>query len=245
MKTILNNLLFLLLLLALLQSCKKGDCLESAGAITIVNRPISSFNQIDLNDNVNLILTQDTIERIQVEAGQNLQPNILTTVTNNILTIKNTTSCQWLRNPSEKINVYISVKKLNTVNYNGSGNVTSTNTITTDNITFNSNEGAGNVEVTLDAQQTFAYIYHENADFIFHGKSNYCASYTNSRGSIDFKDFIVKNMNIEYGSIRDTHINVTETLHAIVYFKGSIYYTGSPAKIDTTYYSSGRLIHLP
>ena len=209
-----------------------------------MERPIASFHQVDLADDVNLILTQDTTEWLKVEAGINLQPNIITKVDKGVLTIRNATTCKWLRSPSEKINVYVGIKKLDYVNYNGSGNISSTNTIVADDITFFSKEGAGNITVSLDAKKTTATILYENADFIFKGKTDVCYAYVNSRGSIDFKDFETRHMNIGYASVRDAVINVTEVLESLVYHTGNLYYQGNPSYVQTHSYSSGKIVHL-
>jgi hypothetical protein len=231
---------FLLLFL----SCKKTSCLENAGTKVISHRKTASFNKIDLFDNVNLIITQDSTEAIAVEAGANVLPNIITSVEKGVLTIKNSTSCNWLREPSETINVYVSVSNLNNLNYQGSGRVTSTNTIVTDTITIFSKEGAGIVNLSLNTVQTNAIIQKESPDFILHGNSDNCYAAIDSRGSINFADFEVKRMYIGYICVRNATINVTESLIAVLYHTGNIYYKGNPL-IENSYYSSGRLIKVP
>jgi hypothetical protein len=235
--------LFILLLL-FFSACKKESCLGEAGAETTVSRPIAPFHEIDLYDNIHVVLTQDTIERITISAPQNIEPNITTTVENGVLTLRNEAPCTWLRSASEKITVYVHLKKLDKILYAGSGNVTSTNTLITDNITFYSEEGAGNIEVHVNAVQTFSYIMHENADITLHGTSERCWSYTNDRGSIDFSDFVVKQMVIEYGSVRDATINVTEDLNSIIYYKGNLFYKGTPVVTKDEVHSTGRLVHV-
>jgi hypothetical protein len=229
----------------LMAGCKKASCFEKAGNLTRVQRSTATFNQIDLKDNINLILTQDTAEAITIEAGTYLIPNIATTVENNILTIENKTTCNWLRQPGEKIDVYVSVKNLEKLSYNASGNVTTTNTIYTDHILIESKEGAGNLDMTLEALVITAYLSKENADFTLRGKANVCHSYTNSRGSVDFKDLEVKTMNIEYGSVRDAVFYATEEINAIIYHTGNLYYKGNPAIINKTFHSTGKLLHIP
>lgn len=240
-----NPITILLLLCVLLfNRCSKPSCLESSGPITSTMRDVSPFHQIDLYNNLNLVLTQDTLEVIRVEAGEHLQPNISTTIENGVLILKNTTDCNWLRSPSERITVYVSVKKLDGVNYRGSGNITSTNTIIADYIKFYSDKGAGNVNISLQAKRTDAAIEYENADFKFRGKSDICYAYVNARGSIDFEDFEVKTMYIGYASVRNTVIHVTGLLDATIYHKGSLYYKGSPVT-TASYFSSGRLYTAP
>jgi hypothetical protein len=111
-------------------------------------------------------------------------------------------------------------------------------------IWFYSEEGAGSIEVTVQAVQTFSYIMDESADFVLHGTSDVCWSYTNSRGSIDFSGLEVKKMIIEYGGVRDARINVSEELNSIIYYKGNLYYKGAPQITKNKVHSSGRLIRM-
>lgn len=225
--------------------CKKMECFDAAGPVETITRKVSSFYQIDLYDNIDLVLIQDTVETIQVACGKYIQPNIMTKAEKNILTIRNNTTCKWLRNTGEKIIVYAHVKMLNKINYESGGDVTCTNTINTDHIDISSETGAGNVTLNIMAQQTSAYIHNENADFILSGQSDYCNTFINARGTIDYSNFVVKNMNIEYAGVRDATINVTEQLKSIVYHTGNLYYKGSPAVIDNKQLGTGQLIKLP
>lgn len=244
MKQQLHITFILLILLSGLQACKKPGCFDEAGSVTTVERKGASFHQIDLFDHVNLILTQDSVEKITVEAGSNLQPNISTEISNGILTIKNNTTCNWLRDPSEKINVYVSFKNLSLINYNGSGNITATDTLKLQRLGIYSEIGAGNVDLTLDAQQFFSYIYNENADFTIRGKADQCHTYTSSRATIDFSNLVVRYYNMGYGALKDTYIHVTEQIDLEIYYKGHVYYKGNPS-IKTTYHSTGRFIKNP
>lgn len=222
--------------------CKDENCFGEAGAEMAVTRAVSAFHQIDVYDNIDVVLTQDTVESITVVAPQHLEPNVSTAIENGVLTLKNEASCTGLRKASERLKVYVHLKKLDKIVYAGSGNITSANTLVADAILFYSEEGAGNIDVTLNAVQTLSYIMDENADFTFHGTSDVCWSYTASRGSIDFSDFVVKKMIIEYGSVRDATINVTDDLNSIIYFKGNLYYKGTPQITRDEVHSSGRLI---
>ncbi len=233
---------FVFLCVALLISCKKNGCFENAGSIQKSERLATQFNTIDIKDNINLVLTQDTINKIFVEAGEFISSNIKTEIANNVLTINNEASCKWLRNPSEQVTVYVNVKDLVRINYNGSGNITSTNTIVADGITFYTDNGAGTIDIDLNAKRTYAYIYNDNTDMIFRGNSDSCYVYTGERGTIDFRDFVVKNQTVGYGSIRDGYVHATESLKVIMYFKGTLFYKGNPGKVTTEYLSTGRVI---
>jgi len=237
--------LFVALTWLFFTACKKESCLGEAGSVVTVTRATSTFHQIDVYDNIDVILIQDSIEKIELVAPQHLEPNIITQIENGVLRIKNEASCTWLRRASEKATAYVHLKKLDRIDYAGSGAVSSSNTLLADNLTIYSERGAGNIELTVKAVQTFSYIMDENADIILHGSSDVCYSYTGSRGTIGFSDFTVKKMVIEYGGVRDATIHVTEDLNAILYYKGNVYYKGLPVITKNEVHSSGQLIHIP
>jgi hypothetical protein len=241
----LKNTLFLLLACSLLTQCKKPGCFGNNGDTTTVKRTIAAFHQIDLFSKINLILTQSTDEALTVEAGTNVHPNLFVNVDNGILTIRNNGTCDWLQNPENQINVYVSFKTLDRINYNGSGSVITTNTIVAENFTIYSEEGAGNMELQLNAKNTTVHLQGENPDVILHGKSDNCRTFVHSRGTINYSDFEVKDLHIGYTSVRDAIINVTSHIYAIIYHTGNLYYKKDPLHIETTYYSSGRLLKKP
>ncbi|WP_148661124.1 head GIN domain-containing protein [Flavisolibacter tropicus] len=229
----------------LLTQCKKPGCFENAGTVTTTDRILQPYNKIYLNDDLNLILTQSEEFAVKVNAGQNLQPNITTIVKDSTLIIENTTSCDWLRNPNETINVSVSIPNLKRIDYDGSGSITSTNTILADTIMIYSYLGAGNIDLNLNAKHTTVHLQGQNADVTLHGKSDYCYTLIHPRSSIYLSDFEVKNMDMVYVGVRDAFVNVTNTLNAYVCHLGNIYYKGNPNTVVPTYFSSGRLIKAP
>ena len=233
------------LIVLLLVACKKPACFEDAGSVVTIQRQTTSFHRINLFDDVDVILTQDTIESIKVKAPKFIEPNISIKNENGALTIRNNTTCRWLRNPSEKVEVYIAIKNLDYFEYSGSGNVRSSNTIKANKINFYSATGAGNIAISLEAKEVAAWVEYESADFIFRGKADVCYCYANSRGTLQFDDFEVKRLVIGYAGNRNATVVATESIEATLYHTGNVYYKGNPSNISTTFYSTGRLFPKP
>ena len=82
-------------------------------------------------------------------------------------------------------------------------------------------------------------------DFIFKGRADACYCYANSRGTLQFEDFEVKRLVIGYAGNRNTTVTATESIDAILYHTGNVYYKGNPSNIATTFYSTGRLFRKP
>src|SRR5678815_502237 len=62
--------------------CGKNGCLQNTGAVKTTIRELNTFNEIVLYDKIDMVLTQDSIQQVKIESGENLQPNIETTVLN-------------------------------------------------------------------------------------------------------------------------------------------------------------------
>jgi len=87
------SFLFFVLLTFLLASCGKDSFLDfakSTGETVTITRPNGEgFTKINLNDDVNLIISQGSSYSIKLEGGTNVLPAVETSVTDNTLTIKN------------------------------------------------------------------------------------------------------------------------------------------------------------
>lgn len=232
-------------LLLVFSTCKKPGCFGTAGPVTVTTRPLTSFKELVLTDNINLVLIQDSVEKIEIEGPQNILANVMADIAQNILTISNTTDCRWARDVAEKINVRLHFKDLQKIDYQGSGMLTNIDTLKLDALHIESNTGAGDIMLTVDTRYTGAYIFFENASITLRGKSETCFTYTNNRGIADMSDFVVKKMVIEYEGLRDTYIHVTDELSSVIFHKGNIYYKGNPVITKLISHSSGRLIQVP
>ncbi len=225
-----------------LSGCEKNTCFENSGKVVTSGRIIASPTEIHIYDNINVILTQDTIDKLSVEAGENLQAFIQTETKGDALFIRNTAACKWLKSPSEKINVYLSVTRLNSIVFEGSGNVLSTNILRSYYFLIFSDAGAGVVSLSLNAKDTRVLLIREGPDIILNGSSDTCYTYCTSRATINFKKFVVRSMQLDYGGVRNGFINVTESLGGRIYHTGNVLYSGHPSSIKMEILSTGKLL---
>jgi len=225
-------------------SCKKAGLFQEAGITTKAILPVDSFDEIILNDKINLILTYDSVEKVTIEAGKNLIRNINLTVSGKKLNIHDNNAYKWSRNLDYTINVYVSSNTLTKVSYYGAGNVSTTNTWATNEFTFDSWTGVGSVNLQLDCETAQLFIRMANADLTVHGKSGYTRIYCADQGSMDLKDFESQDIQMDYRSIRNSSVYATRLLNASVLYKGNVFYRGTP-EVKSVYTNSGRLIPLP
>ena len=236
----LNIYILSFLLVCTFSQCKKLG-LESAGTMVVTERSIEPFSKICLFDNIDLQLTQDTVEKIKIEAGDNIQSMITADFSGDSLILKNKAR-GLITNPDEKVIAHISINTLNSISYQGSGNITCTNAITSPLFEVYSNTGAGNVNLNLNTHILNAGIYGESADFIFEGHADSCYTYCSSRGSIDYRNFVTDKLLIDYSSARDAYVNVSDALYGNIFYVGNIYYKGRPAIVSVKERDKGRVM---
>ena len=237
-------LISIVILMSFLQACNKqeGTCITNTGTIIVQDRQVGDFDSISMNDNVNLILTQDTVNKVKVEAGQNIIQGITTRVVDHLLIIHNQNTCNWLRSYHSPINVYISIKNLWKVIYNSSGNLTSANAIASDIFIVDAWGGCGTIDLDLNIKDGFFLQHMGTANFILRGRCNINSLYAGDFGSFQCQELhsgytFIKN----YGS-NDCYVNATRYLDATIGSIGNIYYSGEPDTLYTHIYGSGEVL---
>jgi hypothetical protein len=237
------RILAILVSTLLLASCSRPGCSQKAGNTARQERPTAPFSHVVVEDNINVVLKQDSTWRIVVETDENLIPSVSTEVVNDMLTIRNDASCSWIRRPGESITVYVSLPDLNRFEYQGSGTITCADTLHLDYLSVEADHGAGTVHLLIDARYTEALVNNEVTDLIFEGRCESCSTWCASRGSIDYRNFRVGRLALTYAGVRDAYVWATDSLRSTIFQTGNVYYKGEPA-LSPDYRSSGRLLHL-
>jgi len=242
-----NNILWLvplaIALLTVIGCGKTGmDCLTNTGEVILQDRDLSAFDSIEVNDYVNLFISQDSTYKVVVESGKNIIAGIETTVENRHLVIRNTNSCNWVRSFDKPINVYISTPNLWKIYYNSSGNITSLNTMTTDSLKLEVWGGCGRIDLDIDVYMGFFYLQIGTADIHLSGTCGIISMYTGDFGLLDARNLSSGFAFVSNKSSNDCYVQVQQELNATIQSIGNIYYTGNPKEIHTTINGAGSVI---
>ena len=225
-------------------SCKKSgtNCMTSAGKVISENRSSEDFDSILLIGYVNLYLTQDSINSVTVESGQNIIDGIITEVNNHLLTIKNINECNWLRSYNVPINVRVSLRNLQKLTYESSGNVYSTNQIVSNNLTIVSWGGCGTIDLSINVEEGFFILQQGTVNYKLRGHCSISSVYAGDFGPFDCRDLTTGYTFVTNRGSNDCYINVSQYLDATINSIGNIYYRGTPDSIITHINGSGKVI---
>lgn len=226
-------------------SCQKGDptdCFKSTGEDIFENRSTSFFNKIELEDNVNLVLTQSDNYSVGVHGGKNVLKKVKTDIVDGVLTIKNNNSCNWMRSFKREITVYANVSLLNEIDYKGSGDIRSTNTITGDSLTLNIWEGAGQVDLDVDMNRNHIYFHIGTANIRYKGYSHISYITASSFGPVHAEELRTVFTYINNEGSNNCYVHTGLRLEATIKNIGDIYYKGTP-EISLVDQGEGQLIN--
>lgn len=227
--------------------CEKSildNCAASGGKITKEDRGHPEIHYIHLSDNINLILEQGNSPSLQVEAGKNLLPDIITEVKNGELYIRNENKCNWLRSYNKEVNVYLTIAALDSLDYYGSGDIFSVNALKSDSIRIDVWEGSGSIRLQLDVPTSHLNLHFGTVDFNVTGRSNVTYIYAASYGPFNCGDLDSKFVYINNKGSNNCYVRASVHLVATIEYLGNIYYYGNPGTIHTDISGDGKLIHL-
>jgi len=236
----------------MLIGCEKfpgEDCFKSTGEKTVEHRTIQPFEHINLEDNINLILTQGDEFSAMVKAGENLIGSIITVVNDNVLTVKNENKCNWMRDFNEEIDVYLTVNHLCSITYRSSGLILSTNTIVSDSLNIAVWDGTGTIDLDIQTRVSALSIHYGSVDYRIRGKSNVCYIYAGSYGPFFCEDLETTFMFMNNCGSNDCYVYCIGELEIQILYTGSIYYTGKdyaplPVLSKSEITGSGKLVNL-
>ena len=242
-----NSCLTLLVILAMLfavSSCNKSgaDCFTSTGTIIRQTRPVSDFDTIIARENVDIILTQDSVNSIVVEAGENIIDGIKTVIGNSQLEIDNSNKCNWVRSYDKPLNVYVHVKNLRKIYYLSAGNISSTNTITAGSFLLDVWGVCGSINLSLNVIQGFIYEHLGTADITIKGRVVFNSVVSGDYGFLQLKDLNTDYTFVGNSGSNDCYVNCDKVLDATIRSIGNIYYTGNPDSVHTHIYGAGQVI---
>ncbi len=228
-------------------SCKKenrSDCFKSTGNIIKEERVAGNIKKIELYENINLIITQDTVNKITVEAGEHLLPLIITEMDNDTLVIKNNNKCNWVRSFKKEINVYVTVKDLAQITTYGSGDVISTNTLTNDFLMLEMWSGGGSADLTINATESYFKIHTGSSDITVKGFSNSNYIYLGGNGWMWCDNLFTNFTEVTSLGTGDCYVNVSQALNVSIYYIGNVYYSDNSnlSIIYTDTSGAGKLI---
>ncbi|WP_026755433.1 head GIN domain-containing protein [Sediminibacter sp. Hel_I_10] len=204
------------------------------GEVTSVERPSTQiFNKIEASRGLDVYITQNDVASIRVEADQNLQDLITTTIENGVLII---TTKENIGSATSK-KVFVNVKELEEISASSGSYIYGNNTITSKSLKLNSASGA-DIELELDVTHLSCYAS-SGSDLKVSGKANEFIAKAASGSDIIAGDLLSNTCNASASSGADVTVNTIKKLTVTANSGGDITYHGNPELLEKNGVTSG------
>lgn len=236
------GLLFIFLFGFSLSSCKKNNCLSRGGDIVQEERILEPFQFIETYNNFEIYLKNDTIHKVEIEAGDKLIPFIETKVENGVLTIKDLNNCDFLKGYDNK-KLYISVDTLKEIIINEASDLYTVDTLKVDELKVKFLSQLGSCDLLVDGYGIQLQVWYASGNFKVGGNTYYSYLVAESTSFIYADSLNTTSCTVVNNSMGDIHFKAGLWIYIEIKDSGNIYYSGEPDEIFLKELSgSGKLI---
>ena len=236
----------LLILTSLVCSCNKPEqraCFKKSGELSIRTYDFGSFNQLHLKEHLSYKLVQDSTNKVIVRGGNNLLNFVEVMGENGLLTIENKNRCNYLRS-YEIPEVEIHYTKLINILFEGTELLYNEDTLITDYLTLTLRDGAGHMDLNVQAIDINAINTHGWGRLTLKGKTQTLRGNLMGDGKFDFSQMTALNqVKLITSSSIDQRVKADGIpLNVELNGIGNVYYYGLPSVINKVQYGKGKLI---
>ena len=238
--TIITKFILVALTALFLSSCNHSvnlNSIEGSGNVTTEKRNVEgNFTNVEVNNGIDLIIEQSEITEIIVEADDNLQEHITTTIENGTLII----SCDknlFIDMTAKKVTVRMPI--IEALEATSSSSITSSNTLTGENIRIHSSSSA-TVEVNLEAD-TIICDSSSGSDITINGKALELKTSASSGSEINADKLFANDVSADVSSGASISVHPIVSLTAKASSGGDINYDIQPKSIQKNTSSGGSI----
>lgn len=233
-------------------SCEKPtDCFKSTGFITTKRIDVTPFDKIVVYSRIGLVVTEGPEYKVEVQSGVNLINDIEVLVSENQLTLRDNTTCNWVRDYGQTT-VYVTTPKLTSIYSKTEQNISSNGILTFDNLTltaidnYDGQKGAGTGDFNLHVTNSTVTVNNNNvAGFNLIGRTkNLNISVYEGNGIIDANLLPADKITIYHRGSNDIKVHPINEITGGIFNVGNIIATNRPTSNTVQQHYTGRLLFL-
>lgn len=222
---------------SILLSCNLigGERINGNGNIATENRQVGDFKNVSSSGSVDVVLKQSSSFLVQVKGDKNLLPYITTETDGSTLKIR--IKKGYNLNSEKALEVLVSAPEFHDVSMDGSGNLSSSNTLTSrDKMNFDLS-GSGDINAQIDAPAVESNTS-GSGDVSFSGRAANAEMSVSGSGDIHCFGLTSENIGITINGSGDADVYATKQLNLTVNGSGDVRYKGG-ASVNSHINGSG------
>lgn len=197
---------------------KDKQKIEGSGNIITKDIAVSSFDQLSVRGVFSVLLTQGNKEEVKIEADDNLQQ--LFEIKNDGSTLNIGMKKEVNFNSKKKIRVYVTFKKLKSMELKTVGDITSDQNLSFDDLKI-SNKSVGSIDLRMTAQNLD--VDNKSVGSVkLNGKAENATIKNKGVGSLLAANFVVQKMDIDNSGVGSAEVNAAKELKVKDSFLGKV-----------------------
>jgi hypothetical protein len=218
--------LLILFCTTLIFSCRfiEGQRIRGNGHVITEQRSVTGFSGVQNNGSLDVAVSQGDY-KVTVEADENIVPYILTEMQGNKLVIRFRDNT-WISH-SSIAKVHVTAPQWNSLNINGSGNITGENELSGGGDLEIQVAGSGDAKLDLNKQSVSAVIY-GSGNIILSGQAGSLSSQINGSGNLRAFDLKSGTVKTEIRGSGNAEVTATSSLEANIFGSGDVKFKGTP-----------------
>lgn len=233
--------------------CEKPyDCIKSSGPIKSKVFGGLTFTKLLVNKRIAVVITEGPDYIVEVKTGENLINDIEVTVTGDLLTLSDNTSCNWVRDYGETV-VYITAPNITQINSKTEQNISSNGVLhfprlhilSTNEIDGYSEVGTGDYHLSIDNDSLRVENNELGRFFISGTTNNLSVKFFESGGVFHGENLYANSINLFHRGSNDMFIHPINFLTGDIYSVGDVNCYSRPPQqnVHVIEHYSGRLIY--
>jgi Protein of unknown function (DUF2807). len=204
-----------------------------------------TFSIIDFQNIFDTTIVPDTVNKIIITCGENLQPKVTANIQDGTLTLNHSEKYDWSRE-YKHIQIELHLNFSPTVYIHAPISLKTKGTIKGDNFTLIDFMKVSEVDVSVDVNSCGIYMSSDNFGYFkIKGRCNNADLWGWGSAIVRADSLLAKDCHIKHRGFNDVYVNVSGRLSVSLEYSGNVYYSGTPSEIIIeNQLSSGRLIKL-
>ena len=215
-------------------SCKKAPL--TIGKTVAQNRGLEPFSTLVVTDDINVTLVRSDSCHVEISAGENIIDNIITTVDDGILTVRNDNKISWIRTYDYRIDATLHFTDINKLVFGSCGELHTENQYNAEgeHYTIEIDGGSGDIFMELNNCENLNVNYrYGTSQLNLHGEGNkHLQIHKRSYGLIHAEDYAADSVTVTNNSTGDCWVKANEYLKAHIEHLGDVYYKGEPEIVE-------------
>jgi hypothetical protein len=224
---------------------KPGDCIKSTGEMVTKEIPVTPFDIIYVYAGIGLVIKEGPEYKVEVQSGKNLIDDISVVLIDNVLTFRDETTCNWVRDYGETT-VFITAPNLTEIHSRTEQDIKSDGVITFPILRFiaiDLSEGAGTGDFIFEIDNGQLVIENNNVSrFFISGKTQEALfNFYDGNGRIEAQNLEANVIKLFHRGSNDMYVSPIQRIEGELFSTGDVVLYRTPTEIDVTAHYYGQL----